>query len=346
MGHVAMDSTRVRANASKHKAMSYGRMKEKETQLEAEMAELLRRAEEVAEEADGLYGRDKRGDELPEELAIRESRLRKIREAKAAPEADAQAAAERAESEGRKHHGVPDDRARRNFTDPDSRIIPGPRERDFQQAYNCQAVVDSAHQVIVAARATNHPSDKQQAVAMVVEAIGNAGVVPKEMSADAGYHSARAVDELRVLGVDSFIAPDQTRHGRVLPPPLRGRILNLPSTRDRMRRKLRTKRGRQRYALRKETVEPVFGQIKQCGASGNSCCGVWARSTTNGRSSAPATTCSSCSAMGPGCSAKRGATAPLGAAGSTILERLSARLHLPPAGIVVADQSRLLRNPG
>ena len=175
LGHVALDSTKVKANASKHKAnaskhkaMSYGRMKEKDDQLEAEV------------------------DDLPEELAFREGRLRKIREAKAALEAEAKAEAEQAESEGRNHSGVPDDKAQRNITDPDSRIMPVPGGRDFQQSYNCQAVVDSECQVIVAARATNVPSDKQQAVPMVEETTLNTGEVPKELSADAGYYSARA----------------------------------------------------------------------------------------------------------------------------------------------------------
>ncbi len=142
LGHVALDGTKVRANASKHKAMSYGRMKEKEEQLAAEVDELLRRAQEVDDEEDRRYGRDKRGDELPEELAFRESRLCKIREAKAALEAAARAAAEQAEAEGRQHPGVPSDQAQRNFTDADSRIMPVPGGKDFQQAYNCQAVVD------------------------------------------------------------------------------------------------------------------------------------------------------------------------------------------------------------
>ena len=114
LSHVALDGTKVRANASRNKAMSYARMKEKKEQLAAEVAELLRQAEEVDEEEDRRYGRDKRGDELPEELAFRESRLRKIREA-----------AEQAESEGRSHPGVPEDKAQRNFIDPDSRIMPG-----------------------------------------------------------------------------------------------------------------------------------------------------------------------------------------------------------------------------
>ena len=263
LGHVALDGTKVRANASKHKAMSYGRMKEQEGQLTAEVAELLRRAGEVDDDEDRRYGRDKRGDELPEELAFRESRLRKIREAKAALEAKALAEAEQAESEGRNHPGVPDDKAQRNFTDPDSRSMPGPGGRDFQQSYNCQAVVDRTHQVIVAARATNQPSDKGQAMSMIEETVSNTGAVPKEVSADAGYYSAKAVEELYSMGVDPFIAPEKTRHARVLEPAPRGRMPEGLSVRNRMRRKLRTKRGRDRYALRMETVEPVFGQIKQ-----------------------------------------------------------------------------------
>ena len=259
LGHVALDGTKVRANASRHKAMSYKRMKEKEEQLAAEVAELLRRAQEVDDEEDRRYGKDKRGDELPEELAFREGRLEKIREAMAALEAEAQTAAE---AEGKEHPGVPEDKAQRNFTDAESRIMPAPGGRDFLQAYNCQAVVDHAHQVIVAARATNQSSDKQQAAAMMRETIDNTGAVPKEVSADAGYYSAKAVDDLQALGVDPFVAPEQTRHGRVVPPAPRGRIPRHLSPRDRMRRKLRTKRGRQRYALRMETVEPVFGQIK------------------------------------------------------------------------------------
>ena len=135
--------------------------------------------------------------------------------------------------------------------------------RDFLQAYNCQAVVDSAHRVIVAARVTNQSSDKQQAAEMMQETISNTGAVPKEVSADAGYYSAKAVEEISTLRVDPYVAPEQTRHGRVVPPAPRGRIPSQLSPRDRMRRKLQTRRGRQRYARRMETVEPVSGQIKQ-----------------------------------------------------------------------------------
>ena len=263
LGHVALDGTKVRANASKHKAMSYKRMKEREGQLQGEVDELLRRAREVDEEEDRRYGKDKRGDELPEELAFREGRLEKIREAMAALEAEAQAQAETAEAEGRNHPGVPDDQAQRNFTGPESRIMPGPGGKDFLQAYNCQAVVDHEHQVIVATRATNVSSDKQQAVVMIGEVIANTGTVPKEVSADVGYYSAPAVAGLQALGTDPFVAPEKTRHGTRPPPAPRERIPKGLGPRERMRRKLQTKRGRQRYALRMETVEPMFGQIKQ-----------------------------------------------------------------------------------
>ncbi len=178
-------------------------------------------------------------------------------------EAEVQAAAEQAEAEGKEHSGVPEDKAQRDFTDPQSRIMPASGGKDFLQAYNCQAVVDHEHQVIVATRATNVASDKQQAAAMIAETIDNIGTVPKEVSADASYYSAQAVADLQALGVDPYVAPEKTRHGHQPPPAPRGRIPRHLSPRDRMRRKLQTKRGRQRYALRMATVEPVFGRIKQ-----------------------------------------------------------------------------------
>ena len=331
LGHVALDGTKVKANASKHKAMSYQRMKEREAQLAAEVAELLERAREVDEEEDRRYGKDKRGDELPEELAFREGRLEKIREAMAALEAEAQAAAEQAEAEGGKRPDVPDDKAQRNFTDTESRIIPAPGGKDFLQAYNCQAVVDSAHQVIVAARATNQTSDKQQAAAMMEETIDNVGAVPREVSADAGYYSAKAVNELYALGVDPFVAPEQTRHGRVVPPAPRGRIPSHLSPRDRMRRKLQTKRGRQRYALRMQTVEPVFGQIKQ--GRGFRQFLLRGLEKVNGEWSLICTghTCSNCYALGSICTGKHGAMGQPNASG-TFAEVVSTALFAKLSG--------------
>ena len=183
---------------------------------------------------------------------------------------------EQAEAEGGKHPGVPDDKAQRNFTDTESRIMPAPGGKDFLQAYNCQAVVDSAHQVIVAARATNQTSDKQQAAAMMEETIDNVGAVAREVSADAGYYSAKAVDELYALGVEPFVAPEQTRHGRVVPPAPRGRIPSHLSPRDRMRRKYRPSGSAAlRFAdancgagIRPDQAGPGFRR---------SCCGDWRR---------------------------------------------------------------------
>ena len=197
-----------------------------------------------------------------------------LREAKAALEAEAREAAEEAASD---HPGVPDDKAQRNFTDPESRIMPGPGGGDFQQAYNCQAAVDSDCQIILAAQATNQASDKQQAVSMIEQAIGNASAVPKEVSADAGYYSAKAVDGLSALSIDPFIAPDKTRHGQAMPPASRGRIPANLSARDRMRRKLRTKRGRQRSRFARKRWSRCSVRSSRAGASGSSCCGAWKR---------------------------------------------------------------------
>ena len=118
-----------------------------------------------------------------------------------------------AEDEGKQRPGTLADQAQRNFTDPDSRIMPGPGGRDFQWSYNWQAMVDHEHQVIVAARATNPTSDQGQAVSMIEETIDNTGTVPLEVSAAAGYYSAKATDGLYALGTDPFVAPEKTRHG-------------------------------------------------------------------------------------------------------------------------------------
>ena len=263
LGHVSLDGTKVKANASKHKAMSYGRMKEEEAKLEEEVRGLLRNAEEVDEEEDRRYGKDKRGDELPKELAFRESRLKKIRGAKAALEERAREEAEGARAKGKEHPGVPEDREQFNFTDPESRIMPAPGGKGFVQAYNAQVAVDSAHQVIVACEVTDQPTDKGQGIPMMERVAANTGALPLQASADAGFFSTKAVKGLMVMGVEPFIPPDKLRHGAPPSPPPRGRIpKDLPMV-EQMRRKLRTKRGRKLYALRMETVEPVFGQVKQ-----------------------------------------------------------------------------------
>ena len=268
LGHVALDGTKIKANASKHKAMSYGRMKEQEARLEAEVKALLEEAAALDEEEDRRYGSEARGDELPGELAFREGRLKRIREAREALEVEAPGGAEARQETGkdaggRKEQDLPRDGAQRNFTDADSRIMPVAGGRDFVQAYNAQAAVDSAHQIIVAAKVTNQPSDRGQAEPMMAEVAANTGQLPREMSADAGYFSKETVTALSGMGIDVYLPPDKTRHGATLPPAPRGRIPQSLSVADRMRRKLRTKKGRRCYAQRKQLPEPVFGQIKQ-----------------------------------------------------------------------------------
>lgn len=262
LGHVALDGTKIKANASRHKAMSYRRMKETEARLEAEVKALMEEAAALDEEEDRRYGSDARGDELPEELAFRESRLKRIREAREALEAEARQETRKATG-GKREQESPRDGAQRNFTDADSGIMPVAGGRDFVQAYNAQAAVDSAHQIIVAASLTNQPSDRGQAEPMMAEVRANTGQLPREMSADAGYFSKETVTVLSAMEIDVYIPPDKTRHGATVPPAPRGRIPGSLSIADRMRRKLRTKKGRRCYAQRKQLPEPVFGQIKQ-----------------------------------------------------------------------------------
>ncbi len=262
LGHVALDGTKIKANASKHKAMSYKRMKEEEARLESEISELLKNAEVTDKEEDRRYGKNKRGDELPQELAFRESRLKKIREAREALEAEARQATEKNEKKD-DQDGHPKDKAQRNFTDAESRIMPVSGGKDFIQAYNAQAAVDSAKQIIVAAETNNKPIDKGQAEPMMAKVEENAGRLPNQMSADAGYFSSETVTALTQMGIDVYIPPNRISHTDFRQPSPRGRIPSGLSVAGRMRRKLKTKKGRQIYGLRKELPEPVFGQIKQ-----------------------------------------------------------------------------------
>lgn len=278
LGHIALDGTKLKANASKHKAMSYDRMVKEEGRLQAEVDGLLQQATDADARDDARYGMDRTGDELPEELAFRVGRLRKIREAKAALEQDAReaAAAKQAANEIREAEGprrgpkpqppdpVPAPTAQRNFTDPESRIMPASGDKDsFIQGYNCQAVVDATAQIIIAADVTQAPNDKQQAQPLLRQAIANTGQIPTIASLDAGYFSEENVHALTALGCRPLIPPDRQQHGRAVPAAPRGRIPTGLSVADHMRRTLRTKRGRRVYAKRKVTIEPVFGQIKQ-----------------------------------------------------------------------------------
>ena len=283
LGHVALDGTKVLANASKHKAMSYGRMPEAERKLEQEIAALLAEAQRVDAAEDARYGQGKRGNELPAELARRESRLAKIRAAKAELEAEAKAAAaiaaaaaqaKRAERErqsretGRRPKGrppqapdptqaTPAPKAQRNFTDPESRIMKDGATKSYVQAYNAQAAVDGAEQVIVAAAVTQEANDKRQLVPLLTEVAANCGAPPVAASGDAGYFSEAAVTDPALAAIDLYVAPDRQQHGEAPPPPL-----DDGTGRSAMRAKLQTAAGHAVYALRKAIVEPVFGQIK------------------------------------------------------------------------------------
>ncbi|MHB8926881.1 MAG: IS1182 family transposase [Bacillota bacterium] len=275
LGHVAIDGTKIKANASKHKAMSYGRMQSEEARLKAEIEDLMHKAEKVDRREDEEYGADRRGDELPQELVFRETRLKKTQEAKAALEAEAKAKAQAAlepdpddppRGRGKKKRKgkaqeEPRERDQRNFTDPDSRIMRA--GKTFVQGYNGQAVVDTKSQVIVAAEATNQGTDAPQLPGMVEQMLENTGATAKEASADAGYFSQANVDVLEQKGIEAFIPPDKLPRRRQREPAPKGRIPRRLSPADRMRRKLRTKRGAARYQLRQESVEPVFGQIKE-----------------------------------------------------------------------------------
>ena len=268
LGHVALDGTKVKANASKHKAMSYDHMQKKTDELKAEIARLLAEAEAVDAAEDTRYGRSKRGDELPEELRFRERRLRKIEEAKQALEEEArkearaaQPAAEKAKAESDVR---PQPKAQRNFTDPDSRIMRDGATKAFEQAFNGQVAVDSEYQVIVAAGVTQECNDKQQVEPMVERLKANLrGLSPKQMSLDNGYYTDENVDFLRGEGIDAYIATGRLKHGEVPPPAPRGRIPKGLTTKERMARKLRTVKGRCTYAKRKEIAEPAIGQIKE-----------------------------------------------------------------------------------
>ncbi len=278
LGHVALDGTKIKANASKHKAMSYERMNKEEARLKQEVDALLRQADDLDEQEDAEYGVDRRGDELPAELAFREGRLRKIKEAKEALEREAkeEAEAQKRECEAREKEGPvgglkpqepnpnPGPKSQKNFTDPESRIMPSPADKkSFVQAYNCQAAVDGKAQIIVAADVTQEPNDKKQAVPMMAQVVANTGTSPKKALMDAGYFSEKNIAGVEKSGTEIFMPPRRQKHGEKTEAPGRGRIPVDLSAAERMTRKLRTKRGREAYALRKEIAEPVFGQIKQ-----------------------------------------------------------------------------------
>jgi hypothetical protein len=276
LGHVALDGTKIRANASKHKAMSYSRMEKSMAQLESEVKQLLAEAQAMDRDEDARLGKGIREDELPEELRFKQSRLRRIKEAKEALEREALQQAQQKysdyEDDQTSHRGrppktpadKPKPKAQRNFTDPDSRIMKDGATKSFEQCYNGQVAVDgSGHQIIVAALLTQHTNDKQELQPLIEETKANLdGAKPKRVSADSGYYSDDNINSLTEEKIDSYIATGRLKHVDQPPPAPRGRIPKAATIKKRMARKLCTIRGSSIYSKRKGIVEPVFGQIK------------------------------------------------------------------------------------
>jgi len=287
VGQVVIDGTKVKANANKHKAVSYKRSGEIAKQLEQEVKELLRKAKEADREPVHDAGLD-----LPAEIARREQRLEKIKEARAVIEerareryqeekAEYQAKlAERerkAEETGKKPRGKapkppeegPRDKEQYNFTDPESRLMKESGSGTFKQAYNAQVAVDADSMLIMGQRVTEHPNDKQELIP-TLEAIPEKVGKPAVGIADAGYYSQSNIKECQERGVDPYIAAGRVPHYK----PLEERLAELrgieppappgnATPRERMAHKLRTRKGQAIYRLRKMTVEPVFGIIKE-----------------------------------------------------------------------------------
>src|ERR1700730_13821127 len=248
LGHVALDGTKIKANASKHKAMSYERMKKREAELKAEVARMLAAAEAADAQEDETFGKDKRGDEMPDWVGDKQKRLARIQQRQA---------------EGRKKPGKPaappsdqpDPKSQRNFTDPESRIM---KSKDgFVQAYNAQAAVDAGAQIIVAHELTQCGNDQGQLMPLVEAIENNLGRKPEQASADSGYCSETNLEALEAHGIDGYVAPGRAKH----PTAANGKIGG-PLT-QRMRKKIDDGGFETPYRLRKQVVEPVFGQIKQ-----------------------------------------------------------------------------------
>jgi transposase/predicted nucleic acid-binding Zn-ribbon protein len=287
LGHVALDGTKIKASASKHKAMSYERMEKRAAELEAEVAKWLSAAEAADAEEDKLHGCDQTGEEMPDWVADKKRRAERIREAKAELEAEAKAAAEaklkaaaeaaaQREAEGRSRKPgpkaappatEPDAKAQKNFTDPDSRIM---KSKDgFVQAYNAQAAVDAEAQIIVAHDVTQSAVDCGQLVPMTDAIESNLGRKPEQLSADAGYCSETNLEALENRNIDAYVATGRARDA--VAGTVKGEATAAPSpepagepTRvEAMRAKIKAGGHTSPYRLRKQLPEPVFGQIKQ-----------------------------------------------------------------------------------
>jgi transposase len=282
LGRVALDGTKLLANASRHKAMSYDHIVPKIEQLQAEVDAMLAEAEAIDQAEDEAFGEDHRGDEVAPELRRRESRLEKLRAAKEAIEAEARekaeaAAREKAEAAGKSVEEIaaagvaaaekakPKPSAQRNFTDPEARMMK--TNHGFTYAFNAQAVVDEQSQVALCAEVTDEAGDVDQLVPMTEkteENLTEAGIdaSPKTLLADAGYCSEDNLEAAEGLSPDVLCATGRERRGEKFQKTPRGPVPKNATRREKMARRLRTKNGRADYARRKAIVEPVFGQVK------------------------------------------------------------------------------------
>jgi transposase len=276
VGTIALDGTKIKANASRHKAMSYDRMKTEEERLKGEIAKLLAEAQASDDAEDLQHGPDRHGDELPDELTRRQSRLEKIQHAKklleerARIEATEEAARRQAEGKSPSatppSEAVPDPKDQINFTDPESRIMKA-SNKGWDQCGNAQAVANE-HQIILAADVTDQANDVRQTVPMVDQARANLDAVGVEETiraalGDAGYYSESNATDLKQRGIEAYLATERLKHNEKMALAPRGRIPQGLSAKQRMARKLRTKVGRELYAKRKGIIEPIFGQLKQ-----------------------------------------------------------------------------------
>ena len=275
VGTIALDGTKVKANASRHKAMSYDRMQEEQTRLTEEIAGMLAEAQAADDAEDARHGPDRHGEELPAELARRQSRLAKIQQAKAmleerakveaAEKADRRAAQGQAPPKTAPADAVPEPKDQINFTDPESRIMKV-ANKGWDQCGNAQAVADE-HQIILAADVTDQANDKLQVVPMVdqtrqnLDAAGVKDAIGAAL-ADSGFYSETNTAALEQRGIDPYVATERLKHNEKIAAAPRGRIPKGLTAKQRMARKLRTKKGRQRYAKRKGMIEPIFGQLK------------------------------------------------------------------------------------
>ena len=289
LGRVALDGTKLRASASRHKAMSHDRMGPKIEELAAQVAAMLAEAEATDRAEDEEFGEDRRGDELPAELATKEGRLARMRAAKAAIEAEAAAkasakAATKAADNGGDEAAVaeaaemaaatatPNPKTQRNFTDPESRMMK--TTNGFHYAYNAQTVVDEGSQVVLAAEVTQQATDVDQLFFMIGVTEGNLDAAdiddsPEVILADAGYCSEANLQQVADAEINALVATGRIRGKERVSDAPRGRIPNNATQRERMARRLRTKAGRADYARRKAIVEPAFGQMKVRQAAGH-----------------------------------------------------------------------------